>query len=674
MNYLLISAGVSFIGALLALVLKKSDQTAKTVACLAGVIAAALAVAAGFEGVFGRALLVSFATPLSFANFSILLNPLSGFVLLVINVLAFAAWIYGFAYFNEYEGKLGYIGFFMNLFVAAMNFVVTVDNAFWFLVFFEVMSMTSYFLVVVDHTEEGNRGGLMYLIVAHVGFLMIMISYMIMATQTGSLEFQSFRMTGFSPATATAVFMLAFFGFGCKAGIVPLHSWLPQAHPAAPSNVSALMSGGMIKIGVFGMIKVGFDMLGASECQLWWGLVVLAIGCVSAVVGVTYAIHEQDIKRLLAYSSVENIGIILMGVGIAFVGVAMGNYILATFALMAGLYHVINHAMFKGLLFMGAGSVLYSTGTRNMQILGGLIRTMPVTAMCFLVGALAISALPPLNGFVSEWFTYQSMFDAAMAGDVLVKACMALAAVALAITGALAAVCFVKAYGVTFLGGHRSDTAAQAKEVPGAMRIALILLAVLCVALGLGAPWVAPVIEYVAQTAIGSLGAAVTVGVISVNPLGGGAVSFPLIALLLVVAILFATVYSNSRNKGGVATDREPWACGYNRTADMAPASTTFGSQVDMFMHPLYQVRTNILNCAASFATAMKGSFSGAHEVITDNDATGRNPFATISAWLGALAQKLEGGDFRKYIVYVVVALVVLLALAVMTQIGGGAR
>ena len=618
--------------------------------------------------------MASYLTPLSFANFTLLLNPLSGLILLLINVLALVAWIYGFSYFKEYEGKAGYIGFFMNLFVAAMNFVVTADNAFWFLVFFELMSMTSYFLVIVDHTEEANRGGLMYLIVAHVGFLLIMVSYMIMATQTGSLEFQSFRTAQFSPAIASAAFALAFFGFGCKAGIVPLHSWLPQAHPAAPSNVSALMSGGMIKIGVFGMIKVGFDLLGASNCQLWWGILVLLIGCVSAVIGVTYALHEQDIKRLLAYSSVENIGIILLGVGIGFIGVATRNTVLASFALMAGLYHVINHGMFKGLLFMGAGSVLYSTGTRNMQVLGGLVRTMPITAGCFLVGALAISAIPPLNGFASEWFTYQAMFDAAMTGDVLVKLCMAVAAVSLAITGALAAVCFVKAYGVTFLGKHRSDVAEKATEVPAPMRVSLVILAIICVALGLGAPWVAPIMSYIAQATVGALGGYVSVGFISINPLGGGAVSLPLVALLLIVAVLFAVVFQKARSKGGVATDRDPWACGYNPTADMAPASTTFGSQVDIFMHPLYQMRTSIVSGASAFSGVMKKTFQGAGDVIAEQDATGRNPFATIASWLGALAQKLEGGDFRKYIVYIVVALVVLLAIAVMTQIGGGAR
>lgn len=674
MNYLLISAGVSFVGALLALVLKKSDSAARGVACLFGAVAAALATFAGVTGIFGRAVLASYLTPLSFANFTLLLNPLSGLILVLINALAFVAWIYGFSYFKEYEGKAGYIGFFMNLFIAAMNFVVTADNAFWFLVFFELMSMTSYFLVIVDHTEEANRGGLMYLIVAHVGFLLIMVSYMIMATQTGSLEFQSFRTTQFSPALASAAFALAFFGFGCKAGIVPLHSWLPQAHPAAPSNVSALMSGGMIKIGVFGMIKVGFDLLGASDCQLWWGILVLLIGCVSAVIGVTYALHEQDIKRLLAYSSVENIGIILLGVGIGFIGVATHNMVLASFALMAGLYHVLNHGMFKGLLFMGAGSVLYSSGTRNMQVLGGLVRTMPITAGCFLVGALAISAIPPLNGFASEWFTYQAMFDAAMTGDVLVKLCMAVAAVSLAITGALAAVCFVKAYGVTFLGKHRSEVAAKTTEVPAPMTFSLVVLAIFCVALGLGAPWVAPIMSYIAQATVGSLGGYVSVGFISINPLGGGAVSLPLVALLLIVAVLFAVVFQKARSKGGVAVDRDPWACGYNPTADMAPSSTTFGSQVDIFMHSLYQMRSGIVSGAAAFSGAMKKTFQGANDVIGEQDATGRNPFATIASWLGALAQKLEGGDFRKYIVYIVVALVVLLAIAVMTQIGGGAR
>lgn len=410
-------------------------------------------------------------------------------------MLAFAGSIYGLNYFDEYPGKKGRAGFFFNTFVASMMLVITADNVFWFLVAFELMSLTSYFLVVIEENENSIHGGWLYFVIAHVGFVLIMASFLTMTNFAGgSFAFADFRTTQFSPAVASVCFVLAFFGFGAKAGIIPLHGWLPKAHPEAPSNVSALMSGGMIKIGIFGILKVGLDLLSASGVQVWWGLMVMVFGAISSVLGVAFALQEHDIKRLLAYHSVENIGIILLGVGASMAAMALNSVGIAVLALMAALYHTFNHAMFKGELFLGAGALLYSTGTRNMEKMGGLFRRMPATAICFLVGALAISAIPPFNGFVSEWFTYQSLFNAAMQGDKAVMIVAVFAAVALAITGALAVTCFVKAYGVSFASAPRSEAAANAKEVPAPMVFAQGLLAAICVVLGIGAPVIAPVL------------------------------------------------------------------------------------------------------------------------------------------------------------------------------------
>ena len=669
MDMLLVSTVVSIVGAIVALCLSKAENTAKVVACLFGIVAACCSIIAGATGIFGAEQFICFATPFNFANFTLLINPLSGLLLVAINILALVAWIYGLAYFDEYKGMgLGAIGFFMNLFVASMNMVLTVDNAFWFLVFFELMSLTSYFLVIVEQKPQSIKGGFLYFIMAHVGFFMIMLSYLIMAANTGSFEFATFRATQFSPAIASLCFILAFCGFGCKAGMFPFHSWLPQAHPAAPSNVSALMSGGMIKIGIFGIVKVGLDLLGSCEVQLWWGLVILVIGALSSVLGVAYALGEHDIKKLLAYHSVENIGIILLGIAIGYMGMALNQPVIAVLGIMAGLYHVLNHAMFKGLLFLGAGSVLYTTGSRNMEIMGGLARVMPATAMCFLIGSLAISAIPPLNGFVSEWFIYQSMFSVAITGDIIVRFFAAFAAVSLAITGALAVTCFVKAYGVTFLGAPRSEAAANAKEVPASMRIGMIILAVMCVCLGIGAPWVAPVMQNIAAATTGQATIAVASGLDIANPAIGSVVSTSMLAILLIACVLVPVAARSLFSKGGVASDRDPWACGYALDPEMPVVATTFAAEVKMFLKPIYAAREAVVSTAGSFQAMFGNVVSGAAKAETVGDKYVVAGTASFVNWISKQVQKIEGGNFRVYIIYIVVALVFFLALAVLMK------
>lgn len=666
MEMLFISAGISVVGAIVAILISKAESASKTLACIFGIVSACFAIGAGIAGIFAPTAIASFTTPFAFANFTVMLNPLSGLLLVVINLLALVAWIYGFSYFDEYHGHgMGSIGFFMNLFIVSMNMVLTVDNAFWFLVFFELMSLTSYFLVIVEQNKQSIRGGFLYLIMAHIGFLMIMISFLIMGGITGSLDFAAFRAASFDPGIASLVFMLAFFGFGCKAGMFPFHSWLPQAHPAAPSNVSALMSGGMIKIGVFGMVKVGIDLLQGSEVQLWWGLVVLTIGALSSVLGVAYALAEHDIKKLLAYHSVENIGIILLGVGIGFMGVAVNQPVLAALGFMAGFYHLLNHAMFKGLLFLGAGSVLFSTGTRNMQILGGLQKVMPITGVCFLLGSLAISAIPPLNGFVSEWFTYQTMITTAMAGDLVIKIFAAFATVALAITGALAVTCFVKCYGVTFLGRPRSEQAVNSKEVPVPMTIAMIVLAVVCVCLGLGAPFVAPIMEGIAASTLGQMNIITSYGTWVVNPVIGSVVSTPLVAILLISFVLLVLAFKMAFSKSKVSCDREPWSCGYNTETGMAITAGTVGAEVQTFLKPIYAARTAITSTSTKFTNFFNATVHGAQKAETVGDKYIVDAVAAFISWVGKQAQKIEHGNFRIYVIYIVVALVVFLAMAV---------
>ncbi|MDO4289715.1 MAG: hydrogenase 4 subunit B [Eggerthellaceae bacterium] len=671
------SLGLSVAGAVLALVAGRSPRAAKAVACVFGMLAALASFGSGAIALTSPAALVTFVGPMPFTNFTLLLNPLAGLLMCVISVLAFVAWLYGLSYFDEYLDRgMGSIGFFMNLFIASMMLVILSDNAFWFLVFFELMSLTSYMLVIVEQNEKSFKGGFLYLVMAHIGFLMIAISFFLMATATGSLEFESFREAAFEPGLATAAFFLAFFGFGAKAGIVPFHSWLPQAHPAAPSNVSALMSGGMIKIGIFGICKVCFDLLGAAGGQVSWGIVVVIIGAVSSVLGVAYALREHDLKSLLAYHSVENIGIILLGVGTGIVGWASGNVWLAGIGLMAGLYHLVNHAMFKGLLFLGAGSVLHATGTRNMEILGGLARVMPVTAVCFLMGSLAISAIPPLNGFVSEWFTYQGLIGAAMTDDILLRVVFAFAVVALAITGALAVTCFVKAFGVTFLGEARSDAARNAHEVPLPMKASMVLLTVICVALGLGAAWFTPLFSDIASSVLAAPAAPAATGAVLVSLDTASAVSPLLIFVLLACVFAVCLLMRNAANaKAGVVRDEDPWACGYAPDTHMEALASTVGAHVGSNLTPLYTLRSGVNgagNAVANFvqhavapedaaADAAKGAQDGATRPLSDS-------VLSVVHSLGTWFSRLESGDFRTYIVYIVVALVFFLALIILVR------
>ena len=664
----LISAIVSLVGGSLSLVCKKNESTSKIIGCITGVCASSMALASGVLAIVGPTEFVEMPSAFSFANFTLLFNPLSGLLIAVISLLALVAWIYGVKYFDEYAGQgRGIVGFFMNMFVVSMLFVVVVDNVIWFLVFFELMSITSYFLVIIEQNEKSIRGGFLYLIMAHVGFVAIMIGFFIMAAHTGSLDFQSFREMEFAPAIAGLVFVLCFLGFGCKAGMVPFHSWLPQAHPAAPSNVSALMSGGMIKIGIFGIVKVGFDLLQSCQVEVWWGVLVLVFGAISSVIGVVYALAEHDIKRLLAYHSVENIGIILLGVGVGYIGAAINVPVLAALGLMAALYHLLNHAVFKGLLFLGAGSIMFKTHTRNMEKMGGLARKMPVTSACFLIAALAISAIPPLNGFVSEWYTYQSMFTLAIGGDPLLQIAAAFGIVSLAITGALAVTCFVKAYGVSFLSNPRSEAAEKATEVSTSMQFGMIILAVLCVVLGLGAFAIAPIMEGIATNILaGSMATQVVAGSVLVNPMLGSTVSTPLMAVLLVALIGLVVAVKGACSKGGSGVREESWACGYQHDAEMPVIATSFGSNVELFLKPLYDIRRSITKQSGKAVALFEGTVKGASKAEGFADKYIIDTIAAFTTWLSKISQKVENGDFRIYIVYIVAALIFFMALAVL--------
>src|ERR1022692_1163380 len=345
-------------------------------------------------------------------SWTIRVNALSAYFNLTLGILAAAVSIYSFGYVRQMEGRrnIGVLGCFYNILLLSLTLVFVAGNAFFFLVAWEIMALAAWGLVSFEHEKERTRrAGMLFLIMSHAGSGLLLVAFLILARASGSLDFATFHHVASAlPAWQQGVvFLLFFLGFGVKAGVVPLHVWLPEAHPVAPSNISALMSGIVIKTGIYGMALVFFDFFDTPPA--WAGILVLSAGVVSALLGVLYALMEHDLKRLLAYHSIENIGIILMGFGSALLFRSYGHPQLAALALIAGLFHTLNHGVFKCLLFLGAGGVLHATHTRNMEELGGLIRRMPSTALYFLIGAIAISGLPPLNGFVSEWFTYQAL-------------------------------------------------------------------------------------------------------------------------------------------------------------------------------------------------------------------------------------------------------------------------
>ena len=410
-------------------------------------------------------------------------DMLAAFFLAVVNIGGAAASLYALGYGMHEEEPHRVLPFFA-AFLAGMNLVVLADDAFSYLLSWEFMSLASWALVMSRHRDpENRRAGFVYLIMASLGTLALLLALGLLTGPDGNYGFDAIRQGVRSPLTSAVVLVLVLIGAGSKAGLVPLHAWLPLAHPAAPSHVSALMSGVMTKVAVYGFIRIVFDLAGTLP---WWsGALVLAVGSLSAVLGVLQALMQDDTKRLLAYSTIENIGIVFIGLGLALAFRANTMTAAAALAMTAALLHVLNHSFFKSLLFFGAGAVLTATGERNMDRLGGLIHRMPVTSFLFLIGCMAISALPPLNGFVSEWLTFQAILLSPDLPQWALKIMVPAAGGLLALAAALAGATFVKTFGIAFLGRPRSSEAAAAQEVDSYSLAAMALLALFCVITGL---------------------------------------------------------------------------------------------------------------------------------------------------------------------------------------------
>jgi hydrogenase-4 component B len=413
-------------------------------------------------------------------QFSFLLDKLSAFFIALVSIVSLCVAIYSFSYVEHtpQENRKNFIVALMNIFIVSMALVVASFSMFDFLFFWEVMALSSFLLVMTDfEKKETQKAGIFYFAMTQLSTVFLFFAFLFISNTTGTFDLIAFKA---NPLVTGVAFVFLFIGFGIKAGIIPFHKWLPYAHPASPSNISALMSGVMIKVAIYGLVR--FILL--MPMQLWWGLLILAAGTVSAVLGVIYALKEHDLKRLLAYHSIENIGIILLGIGLYVVFSLSGFPAIATLALLGALFHTLNHAIFKSLLFLTAGSVITSTETRNIEEMGGLIKRMPKTAALFLIGAVSISALPPFNGFVSELMIFQAFLQATFLADPFLELMLIVCLCFFALTSALAAACFVKAFGITFLAVPRSHEAKNAKETSKLMLAGPALLAALCVVLG----------------------------------------------------------------------------------------------------------------------------------------------------------------------------------------------
>ncbi|WP_024953592.1 proton-conducting transporter membrane subunit [Sulfurospirillum arcachonense] len=519
------------------------------------------------------------------------LDPLGNFFSFVVTLIAFASSIYAIQYTEEYEkkGSLAVMAALFNSFILAMLFVLSASDVFWFMICWEIMTIISAFLICFNDSKASLKAIMIYLGIAHFGGMCILGAFLLLANQSGSLEFSSFASISMTPVMGSIIFLLAFIGFGSKAGMFPFHVWLPKAHPAAPTNVSALMSGVMIKVALFGIIRFCLWL----PVMEWWGLLMIIIGALSALLGVLYALTQHDYKALLAYHSVENIGIILLGLGTGVYGIATHSPTLASIGFLAGLYHILNHATFKGLLFLGAGSILFRTHTKDIEALGGLAKKMPITAFSFLVGSMAITALPPLNGFVSEWVTYQAMIQGAIGHGISSRAVFTLSIIALALTGALAVMCFVKVYSVIFGGTPRDmKIYEKAKEAPLSMVLGMLILVFGCVAFGLGANVVVENIMTVVTSFSDPY--AIQANTVITSPLGSS-ISMPLISVVLIgaLALPFVIIVAMKADKTK-PIETDPWACGFKYNQRMQMTAGPFTGDLRKVMEWLFRSKSTV--------------------------------------------------------------------------------
>jgi hydrogenase-4 component B len=584
---------------------------------------------------------------------SVAVDGLSAVFLLPVFLVSLLGSIFGLAYWNQCEHPQNgrKLRLFYGTLTAGMALLVVARHGLLFLFGWEIMALSAFFLVTTEaHQEEARAAGWIYLVAAHIATLSLFALFAILRAASDSFVLVPLNPDSMTPAMATAAFTLGLIGFGLKAGIMPLHVWLPSSHAIAPSHVSAILSGVIIKMGIYGLVRLTFLL---PNPPFVWGAAVLSLGVLSAVLGVAFAIGQHDLKRLLAYHSIENIGIILIGLGLALVGRSLGHPGWVILGLSGALLHVWNHAFFKALLFLSAGSVIHSARTREIDQLGGLARTMPWTSICFLAGAVAICGLPPLNGFVSELLVYLGLFSTLIGKDGQTLVGAVLAAPALALTGALAVACFVKVYGAIFLGTPRSDHARLARESPPSMLFPMGVLVTCCLLIGLAPAVIAPLVVRAVSDWEPSLTDA-GLRLWTLAPLQW----ITAMGLILIAPLFLAGALLRPRLRGSFVEKGPTWGCGYSMpTPRMQYTSSSFAQMlVGLFAWAL-RPRWREPQIASLFPK--EADFrSEVSDPVLDEAVL---PTFEIGGWLFSRFRLIQGGSVQIYLLYVFVALVVLL-------------
>jgi hydrogenase-4 component B len=608
---------------------------------------------AGIVIVSGRTEIFTIDWGLPFGPTEIGVDPLSALFLLPIFIISLCCTVYAAEYWPAAANprNVRKLSFFFGLLSAALALLVMARESRLFLMAWEIMAVSCYFAMTAEDDKPAvEEAGTLYLITTHLATLALFAMFSLLRGASGSFLFPAAGALEGSGPLAAGIFVAALLGFGMKAGIMPLHIWLPSAHANAPSHISAVMSGVLIKMGIYGLVRTSSFF---GHVPLWWGAVLLVAGVLSGVIGVVFAIAQHDLKRLLAYHSIENIGIIAIGIGVALIGRAIGSPLLTLLGLAGGLLHVLNHATFKALLFLGAGSVIHATRTREIDVMGGLLRPMPWTAACFLVGAVAICGLPPLNGFVSEFLIYLGLFNGVKEETGAAVAFLALAAPALALIGGLATACFIKVFGVAFLGVPRSTAANEAHEAGWRMRAPMSLLALICALIGMFPPAVAGLLErsvFIWQPALTSGG----------SRLGAAAPLWwlTIFSIVLLCLILLAALYFMRRLKASPRASGGTWDCGYLRPAPrMQYSASSFAETLVRLFRGVLRPHWELPAIKGLFA--QKAHFSS-HVPETVLELLFLPALERANAKL-AVIRRLQHGQLHFYLLYTLVTLVLLI-------------
>ncbi len=650
----MVLAGVAALGC------RRIPRLAGTIAVSGVLSGSALALMGAFGALTGRAparftLSTAIASANALANDSgaLAIDALGAFFLLVVLVVSSLAAIYGLGYL-ERNTRTGASWFFFNVLVASMAFVVVADDGFLFLIAWELAALSSYFLVVQhDERAEVRRAGWVYLVAAHVGAAFLVVFFVLLGQHAGSLRLVSLAGPLSNAAPLHVMFVCALIGFGTKAGLVPLHPWLVEAYPVAPSHVSAVLSGAMSKLGIYGLARV----LTLLDPQEPWGWTLIFVGSSSTVLAILLALPQRDLKRSIAYSSAENLGIVAMAMGLGVFALTRGNQGLAVVALAGGLLHVANHAVFKTLLFLAAGALQKATGTLDIERLGGLLRRMPITGAVFLVGALAICALPPFNGFASEFILLVTAFDTAISIPFPVDLSGLIVVLALGLASGLALACFARLVGIVWLGEPRSDSASAACEVGFLMQAPMIVLAIACLAIGLGVPWMLSGLERPIAVLMNT----------SSDMVGGVLKRFSAASLRTVVsvgAVLFGTIVALAVVRKLMLRDREvsqhvTWGCGYTATSSRIQyTGSSFAEPITELFAPLIPHESRI---RLPTGTLPEAAELEKHTLDPCEHWLYAPAFRTIRSGLGSL-RWIQHGRIRLYVLYIIVTLLVLLA------------